>query len=144
MIIVLVIQVFKINICRMYAGYIYMRHHVGIKLFTKIIWNISLFQTINKHILTYFIQWSTLLQWFKTVILLFKPCTARVVFHNFWSIGCFKPRPNYMYTTRPQLMPIHPPHFLSSSHTREPFLPPTLDNPVESYPRLLCSTLETE
>jgi hypothetical protein len=34
---------------------------------------ISLFQTINEHILTYFIPCSTFLQWFKTMILLFKP-----------------------------------------------------------------------
>jgi hypothetical protein len=52
-----------------------MRRHVGIKLFTNIIWNnlIVTNHCMNEHIFTYFIPWSTFLQWFKTMILSFKP-----------------------------------------------------------------------
>jgi hypothetical protein len=35
---------------------LYMRRHVGIKLFTKIIWNNVIVSNHNQHILTYFIQ----------------------------------------------------------------------------------------
>jgi hypothetical protein len=73
-----------------------MRRHVGIKLFTKIIWNNLIVSNHNENILTYFIQWSTLLQWFKTMIFLFSVFLAVTEIEvNYWTLA-FSSHPRKM------------------------------------------------